>query len=84
MDKVSTILTTGQYKTKEDIYRKVFNEDELQALGYNMNKTISSNKSNKSNKEKKSSHKNEEGFFLTQGNNIEVGNKENNEIEENI
>ena len=27
MDKVSTILTTGHFKTKEDIYRKVFNED---------------------------------------------------------
>ena len=29
MDKVSAILTTGHYSTKEDIYRKVFNEDEL-------------------------------------------------------
>ena len=85
MDKVSTILTTGQYKTKEDIYRKVFNEDELQTLGYNMNKTITSNKSIKNNQEKKvDDNKNEDGFFLTQGNNINVGNKDNNEIEENI
>ena len=34
MDKVSNILTTGHFKTKEDIYRKVFNDDELQTLGY--------------------------------------------------
>ena len=45
MDKVSNILTTGHFKTKEDIYRKVFNEDELQTLGYSLNKTISSNNS---------------------------------------
>ena len=87
MDKVSTILTTGHYKTKEDIYRKVFNEDELQTLGYNMNKTINTNHSNNEKKESSKhvdeTNKNEDGFFLTQGNNIDTGNKENNEIEEN-
>ena len=45
MDKVSNILTTGHFKSKEDIYRKVFNEDELQTLGYSLNKTITSNNS---------------------------------------
>jgi len=88
MDKVSTILTTGHFKTKEDIYRKVFNEDELQTLGYNMNKTINSTKSNNEKKRESSKHvidssnKNEDGFFLTQGNNIN-NNQENNEIDEN-
>ena len=88
MDKVSTILTTGHFKTKEDIYRKVFNEDELQTLGYSMNKTINSTKSNNEKKKESSKHvidssnKNEDGFFLTQGNNIK-NNQENNEIDEN-
>jgi len=83
LDKVSTILTSGHYKTKEDIYRKVFNEDELQTLGYNMNKTISSSKSNKKKKEtpkkeiENDDNKNNDGFFLTQGNNINKANNDN-------
>lgn len=78
MDKVSSILTTGNFNSKEDIYRKVFNEDELQTLGYSMNKTISSNNSrmkrnSKINKtegnDEEKNNKKEDGFFLTQGNN---------------
>ena len=78
LDKVSSILTAGNFKSKEDIYRKVFNEDELQTLGYSMNKTISSNNSrmkrnSKINKteanDEEKNNKVEDGFFLTQGNN---------------
>ena len=79
MDKVSNILTTGHFKTKEDIYRKVFNEDELQTLGFSMNKTISSNNTSRMKRNSKfikteandeeKNNKNEDGFFLTQGNN---------------
>ena len=81
MDKVSNILTTGHFKTKEDIYRKVFNDDELQTLGYSLNKTITSNNNRmkraskltktEGNDEEKN-NKNEDGFFLTQGNNNEA------------
>ena len=84
MDKVSNILSTGHFKTKEDIYRKVFNEDELQTLGYNMNKTIINTNSNNPKKIESSKHvtdennKKEEGFFLTQGNNINNENKDKN------
>ena len=76
LDKVTTILSTGNYKTKEDIYKKVFNDEELQTLGYNPNKTINSTKSNNEKKKQSSKHiaidsnKNDEGFFLTQGNNV--------------
>ena len=59
-DKVSSILFSGKYTSKEDIYKKVFNEDELQTLGQNeKKKAISMNNT-----------KNEEGFFVTQPNNI--------------
>jgi hypothetical protein len=83
MDKVSNILSTGHFKTKEDIYRKVFNEDELQTLGYNMNKTINTNSNDPKKKESskhviEESNKKEEGFFLTQGNNINNENKDKN------
>ena len=83
MDKVSNILSTGHFKTKEDIYRKVFNEDELQTLGYNMNKTINNNindpkKIESSKHVTEESNKKEEGFFLTQGNNINNENKDKN------
>jgi hypothetical protein len=86
LDKVSSILSSGHYKTKEDIYRKVFNDDELQTLGYEMNKTATSNqsKSKKKNEGAKQENKttnNEDGFFLTQGNNI--NNANNNEVNEN-
>jgi hypothetical protein len=86
LDKVSSILSTGHYKTKEDIYKKVFNDDELQTLGYNPNKTI--NTVNSNNERKKESSKNvdndkdNDGFFLTQGNNVINENKENNKIDE--
>jgi len=78
MDKVSTILTNGHFKSKEDIYRKVFNEEELQTLGYSMNKTITSsnNRMKRNSKllktegnDEEKNNKNEDGFFLTQGNN---------------
>ena len=77
LDKVSSILTTGNFRSKEDIYRKVFNEEELQTLGYSMNKTISSHNSRTkrnskiNNTEANDEEKNkvEDGFFLTQGNN---------------
>ena len=59
-DKVSSILFSGKYNSKEDIYKKVFNEDELQTLGRNnKKKAISMNAT-----------KNENGFFVTQTNNI--------------
>ena len=82
LSKVANILTTGNYKTKEDIYRKVFNDDELQALGYSMSKTISSHKSSNSKKLKSikkalKTNKTDDGFFLTQGNSNTInGNKE--------
>ena len=86
MDKVSSILSSGHFKTKEDIYRKVFNNEELQILGYGMNKmnkTINSNKTlvpKKRESSRQSLHENkiEEGFFLTQGNTINKDDKNNN------
>ena len=80
MNKVSNILTTGHFKTKEDIYRKVFNDEELQILGYDKNKTINKNKSTnykkkESTKQVIDSNKNDDdGFFLTQGNGINNNN----------
>ena len=100
MDKVSNILTTGHFKSKEDIYQKVFNEEELQTLGYTMNKTTTSNnqsrmkkinlkiaKTEGNNEEK--NNKNDDGFFLTQGNNpngantIGISNTHQNENNQN-
>ena len=86
MEKVSTILSTGRFKTKEDIYRKVFNDDELQTLGYNtINTTSNFSKKKESSKHviDSNNNKNEDGFFLTQGNNVNNENKENNEVGEN-
>ena len=86
LDKVSNILSSGHYKTKEDIYRKVFNDDELQTLGYEPNKIADSNESqnkkkNESNKQENKTSNNEDGFFLTQGNNI--NNANDKEVNEN-
>ena len=86
LDKVSNILSSGHYKTKEDIYRKVFNDDELQTLGYEPNKNADNNESqnkkkNESTKQENKTTNNEDGFFLTQGNNI--NNANNNEVKEN-
>ena len=83
MNKVSNILTTGHFKTKEDIYRKVFNDEELQILGYDKNKTINRNKSTNYKKKESTkqiidSNKNDDdGFFLTQGNGINNNNNHN-------
>ena len=72
LDKVTNILTTGKYKTKEDIYKKVFNEEELNTLGYSKKNSTEKNSTKKrlSTKEGTNNIKNENGFFLTQGNNI--------------
>ena len=32
-DKVTNILTSGKFNSKEEIYKKIFNNDELQTLG---------------------------------------------------
>ena len=61
--KVSSILLTGKYKSKEDIYKQVFNEDELNTLGQNNDKKNIINTT-------MNNTKNDEGFFLTQPNNI--------------
>ena len=87
LDKVSSILSSGHYKSKEDIYKKVFNDDELQTLGYDMNKTINSTKSNVDKKKESSKkvndiNRNDDGFFLTQGNNINNENNVNDEVKE--
>jgi len=69
LSKVTNILTTGNFKTKEDIYRKVFNDEELEALGYATNKTISHKSSKKLRTVKNlKSNKTDDGFFVTQGN----------------
>ena len=56
LDKVSNILSSGNYKNKEDIYKKVFNDDELQTLGYTENNT--------NNNEKKKTANNNKAFFF--------------------
>ena len=61
-DKVSSILNSGKYKSKEDIYKIVFNEEELNTIGQNINenkKAITMNNT-----------RNDEGLFLTQPNNV--------------
>ena len=65
-DKVSSILNTGKYSSKEDIYKKVFNEEELNTIGKNNVKENNENK--KANT--MNNTKNDEGFFLTQPNNV--------------
>ena len=60
--KVSSILLTGKYKSKEDIYKQVFNEDELNLLTQNNDKKNFSTTMN--------NIENDDGFFLTQQNNI--------------
>ncbi len=59
-NKVSNILESGRYKNKNDIYQKVFSEEEL-------------NEIKKSNEDEVQSYKEEEekkdsDFFLTQDN----------------
>jgi hypothetical protein len=67
LDKVSNILSSGNYKNKEDIYKKVFNNDELQTLGYN---ETNANTNTKNNEKKKATNNNktDDGFFVTQNN----------------
>ena len=65
LDKVSNILSSGNYKNKEDIYKKVFNNDELQTLGYNENNT---NTKNNEKKKATNNNKTDDGFFVTQNN----------------
>ena len=62
LDKVSNILSSGNYKNKEDIYKKVFNDDELQTLGY------TEANSNNNEKKKGTNNKTDDGFFVTQNN----------------
>ena len=69
-DKVSSILNAGKYSSKADIYKKVFNEEELNALG--QNNMIEINDKKKANT--MNNTKNDEGFFLTQPNNITTEN----------
>ena len=59
-DKVTSILNSGKYKSKEDIYKKVFNEDELNAIGQTINE---------SKKETTMNNTKNDDFFLTQTNN---------------
>ena len=68
--KVSDILMNGKYKSKEDIYKQVFNEDELNTLEQNnvINTNINKNGATMNNT------RNEEGFFVTQPNNINTDN----------
>ena len=63
LDKVSNILSSGNYKNKEDIYKKVFNSDELQTLGYN-----ETNTNNNEKKKTTNNNKTDDGFFVTQNN----------------
>ena len=61
-DKVSSILNSGKYKSKEDIYKKVFNEEELNAIGQNINENKKATTMNNT--------RNDEEFFLTQPNKV--------------
>ena len=73
--KVKSILTNGNFKSKDDIYKQVFNDEELGFLG----KT--GNQKNKINKTMDN-----DTFFLTQieNNNNEKNNKDNSEKKDNI
>ena len=70
-NKVNNILTSGNYNNKDDIYKKVFSEDELSQMQLNItqnendenkelkdddNKTNKSKISRKENKKKKKEH----------------------------
>jgi hypothetical protein len=65
-DKVSSILNEGKYSSKADIYKKVFNEEELNTLG--QKNTTENNDKKKANT--MNNTKTDEGFFVTQPNNI--------------
>ena len=60
LKKVKTILALGNFKSKDDIYQKVFNREELDLLGKKGKK--SNNSVNKLNK----TQVNSDTFFLTQ------------------
>ena len=59
-NKVNNILESGNYKTKNDIYQKVFSEEELNEI-----KKMSNDDENENQKEEKK----DEDFFLTQDKN---------------
>ena len=64
-DKVSSILNSGKYTSKEDIYKKVFNEDELNTINNNNENNNDKKKANTMN-----NTKHDDEFFITQPNNI--------------
>jgi hypothetical protein len=68
-DIVTDIINNGKYKSKEDIYKKVFNDDELYTLGQNTRVNVTENNVEKKNDVTMNDTKNET-FFLTQPNNI--------------
>ena len=80
LDKVNGILLSGDYRTKEDIYKRVFNDEELKILGY-FDKDNDENIETKKNKTCANFHhnnqKDKDMFFLTQGGNIDVKPKKN-------
>ena len=74
-DIVSDIINNGKYKSKEDIYKKVFNDDELYTLGKNNNGNVTENNIiDKKNDTTMNNTKNGETFFVTQPNNITTEN----------
>ena len=67
-NKVNNILESGNYKTKNDIYQKVFSEEELNEI-----KKMSNDDENENQKEEKK----DEDFFLTQDKNDNKSKKKN-------
>ena len=69
LKKVKIILTNGNFKSKDDIYKQVFNEEELGFIGKPGNKNMKANKTS-----------DYDTFFLTQ---TEINNNEKNKENNN-
>ena len=67
MGKANSILISGEYNNVDEIFKKVFNEDELNTI-YNHNNEDKEKESKKeeNNKTEKTKDLNKDGFFTTQ------------------
>ena len=63
--KANTILISGEYNNVDEIFKKVFNEDELKTI-YNKNDEDKESKNEENKKAEKNNDLNTGGFFTTQ------------------
>ena len=67
MKKANSILLSGEYNNVDEIFKKVFNEDELNAIYNNNNENIDkASKKEENNNTEKANDLNKDEFFTTQ------------------